>query len=79
MNIQNELTEQQLIRICSQIILSSPQVIANNQWCFMTYYAPMPLIWQSFIVEFTKQYISDMKYRQSLHILSSEIYQSCQN
>lgn len=77
--IHNDLTEQQLIAICHHIQLSHPQTIANNQWCFMQYHMQMPLVWQSFIIEFTNPYIKDMNYRQRLHILCSEVYQSQQN
>ena len=79
MNMQSELTEQQLIQICGQIILSSPQVIADNEWVFLTKTMPLPLVYQSFIIEFTKQYISDINYRRELHILCSEVYQANQN
>ncbi len=77
--IHSDLTEEQLVTICNHIVLSSTQVIADNQWCFMTYYAPMPMVYQAFIIEFTNPYIKDVKYRQNLHIVTSQIYQSCQN
>jgi len=73
------MTEQQLIQICQHIPLTSPQTIANNPWCFMQQHAPMPLVYQSFINEFTNPYILNIQYRIGLHNLCSEQCQSCLN
>lgn len=79
MNMRSDLTEQQLKSICSHIILTNPQTICDNQWCFMQYRAPMPLVYQSFILEFTKPYIDNFHYRQGIHTVCSEIYQAAVN
>jgi hypothetical protein len=79
MMIHSDLTEEQLITLCSHITLTMPQTIADNSWIFYQYNAPMPMVYQAFIIEFTKPYVADINYRQGLHVVCSEIYQSQQN
>jgi hypothetical protein len=77
--IHSDLTEQQLITLCSHITLTMPQTIADNSWIFYQYNAPMPMVYQAFIIEFTKEWIDNIDYRQGLHVFVSEIYQAAVN
>lgn len=72
MNTHTNLTEQQLIQICSKIVLVPPNIIAANKECFNL----IPLVYQSFILEFTMPYIVDMYRRTLLHQFASECVQS---
>ena len=47
-----DISKTEAKKVCDKIVLTSPQVIASNEWCFNTIHAAMPLVYQSFISEF---------------------------